>query len=443
MKKNMSYSAEKILEELNKYIVSQEEAKKSMVICLKNRERRKKIEDSELRKEIKPKNIILVGSTGSGKTEIARRLAAIVDAPFLKVEATKYTEVGYVGKDVSSIVRDLVEVGIEKVREREIREDMPRLEAEVLKIINDKIVERHLDEAKYRLEKSNTANINLGIKQGLFDDFTINIEVSRKDEDGPVIEVIGNSEEDGLQSLLEQIGKFEPKPEEIKVKVREAKDILTKELKKKQVDTRMTVSKALDEVQNEGIVFIDEIDKVIENSAANGDVSRQGVQRDLLPLVEGTTVMTKHGPVKTDNILFIAAGAFFRTTPQELMPELQGRFPVKVKLKKLVKEDFIKILTKVKYNLLEQYKAMLIQDGVKLNFTASGIEKIAQITDDMNGKLEDLGARRLVTVVEAVLQDIMFEAPYESEKTIKIDKKFIEKIFEKEIKVENLDKYIL
>lgn len=433
-------TGKKILEELDKYIISQDEAKRNVAISLRNRDRRKMIADENLRREITPKNIILVGSTGSGKTEIARRLAKIANAPFIKVEATKYTEVGYIGKDVESMIKDLLAVTITKMKEEKYKE----LEGfvyeivieKIAKIINplDKIVDEEWERAKQR------------VRDGKCDNFEIEIEVSKKESDMPLVEVVagGNEDDPNIDNFLEHVVGLTGKSKKITTTVKKAISILLEEELEKNLDLDTLIEEAIENVENNGIIFIDEIDKIIEaEGSGKGDVSRQGVQRDILPIIEGTTVMTKHGPVRTEHILFIAAGAFCQSSPEDLMPELQGRFPIKVKLKKLEKEDFVKILTYVEYNLLEQYKAMLEIDDVILNFTKSGIDKIAEIAANMNDKIENLGARRLATVIEEVLRDIMFEAPYGEKKRITIDGKFVKKIFKDEIEEENLDKFIL
>ena len=433
-------TGKKILEELDKYIISQDEAKRNVAISLRNRDRRKMIVDENLRREITPKNIILVGSTGSGKTEIARRLAKIANAPFIKVEATKYTEVGYIGKDVESMIKDLLAVTITKMKEEKYKE----LEGfvyeivieKIAKIINplDKIVDEEWERAKQR------------VRDGKCDNFEIEIEVSKKESDMPLVEVVagGNEDDPNIDNFLEHVVGLTGKSKKITTTVKKAISILLEEELEKNLDLDTLIEEAIENVENNGIIFIDEIDKIIEaEGSGKGDVSRQGVQRDILPIIEGTTVMTKHGPVRTEHILFIAAGAFCQSSPEDLMPELQGRFPIKVKLKKLEKEDFVKILTYVEYNLLEQYKAMLEIDDVILNFTKSGIDKIAEIAANMNDKIENLGARRLATVIEEVLRDIMFEAPYGEKKRITIDGKFVKKIFKDEIEEENLDKFIL
>lgn len=436
---NVELTPKKILEELDKYIISQDEAKKNVAISLRNRDRRKMIEDENMRREITPKNIILIGSTGVGKTEIARRIAKIANAPFIKVDATKYTEVGYVGKDVESIIKDLIAVTVTKMKEKkfeELKESVYDLVIEkVAKILNplDKISDSKLAESKEK------------IKNGDCDDMEIEIETVRKDLDMPLVEVVAGGDEDSaLDSFLDQMANLSGRNKKLYTTVKKAISIFLEEEMEKKLDYDTLVQEAIDNVENNGIIFIDEIDKIAESDSNNkGDVSRQGVQRDILPIIEGTTVMTKYGAVRTEHILFIAAGAFSQSSPSDLMPELQGRFPVRVKLKKLEKKDFIRILTEVEYNLLEQYKAMLATDNVELSFTKAGIEKIAELTVDMNEKIENIGARRLATVVEQLLKDVMFEAPYPEPKKVVVDVKFIKKVFKHEIEEENIDKFIL
>lgn len=439
MEINKHLTPKKIVEELDKYIVSQDEAKKNVAISLRNRDRRKMIEDENMRREITPKNIILIGSTGVGKTEIARRIAKIADAPFIKVEATKYTEVGYVGKDVESIIKDLLAVTITKMKDakfEELKEIVyDSVIEKVAKIINplDKISDKKFEEAKEK------------IKSGKCDDMEIEIEAVRKDLDFPMVEVVsGGDDENAFDSFLDQMANLAGKNKKLYTTVKKAISIFLEEEMEKKLDFDTLVQDAIENVESNGIIFIDEIDKIAESDGnSKGDVSRQGVQRDILPIVEGTTVMTKYGPVKTEHILFIAAGAFSQSSPSDLMPELQGRFPIRVKLKKLEKKDFIKILTDVEYSLLDQYKAMLATDNVDLSFTKAGIEKIAELTAEMNDKIENIGARRLATIVEEILREVMYEAPYDEPKKIVIDPKYIRKIFKDEIQEENIDKFIL
>lgn len=431
---------QKIVEELNKYIISQDEAKKYVAISLRNRDRRKSIDNEELRKEITPKNIILMGPTGVGKTEIARRIAKIANAPFLKVEATKYTEVGYVGKDVESIIKDLVSVTYRKMKEQKYID----LRDEVYDIALEKVAK--ILKPYDSLNDDEKEKIMSDINQGIYDDQEIEIEKTKKDMDMPIIEVVsGGDETSGIGSILDQVmSNVTGKNRKLTTNVKNAIEIFINEEVEKKLDLDTLNEEVIDNVENNGIIFIDEIDKIAErDGVGKGEVSRQGVQRDILPIVEGSTVMTKLGPVKTDHILFIAAGAFTQSSPSDLMPELQGRFPVRVKLKNLEKEDFIKILTDVEYNLLEQYKAMLATDNVELTFTKGAIERVAELTAQMNEKIENIGARRLASVIEELLREVMYEAPYEEKKKVNVDVNFVKKIFKKENEEENLDKYIL
>lgn len=434
---NKELTPKKIVEELNKYIISQDEAKKNVAISLRNRDRRKMIEDENLRKEITPKNIILIGSTGVGKTEIARRIAKIANAPFLKVEATKYTEVGYVGKDVESIIKDLVALTYRKMKEEKY---------ELLKLSSlDAAIERVAKILKPydTLNDEDKEIIKKELAEGKYDHTEIEIDRPKKDNDIPIIEVISGSEDIG--GLVDQMMSTLPgKLKKMTTSVLNALNLFLEEEVEKKIDLEALAQEVVENVENNGIIFIDEIDKITEREGSGkGDVSRQGVQRDILPIVEGSTVMTKYGPVRTDHILFIAAGAFSQSSPSDLMPELQGRFPIRVKLQNLEKEDFVKILTEVEYNLLEQYKAMLSVDNVELTFTKGAIEKIAEITAIQNEKIENIGARRLASVVEELLRDIMFVAPYKEKKKISIDINFVKKVLKKEIEEESLDKFIL
>ena len=431
---------QKIVEELNKYIISQDEAKKYVAISLRNRDRRKNIENDELRKEITPKNIILMGPTGVGKTEIARRIAKIANAPFLKVEATKYTEVGYVGKDVESIIKDLAALTYRKMKEQkytELRESAYDTALEkVAKIL--KPYDSLNDEDKKQIMND--------IDAGIYDDKEIEIEKTKRDLDIPIIEVVsGGDDSAGISSILDQVmSGVTGKNKKLLTTVKNAIEIFIDEEVEKKLDLDSLNEEVVENVENNGIIFIDEIDKIAErDGVGKGEVSRQGVQRDILPIVEGSTVMTKFGPVKTDHILFIAAGAFTQSSPSDLMPELQGRFPIRVKLKNLEKDDFVKILTEVEHNLLEQYSAMLATDNVELSFTKGAIDRIAELTAQLNEKVETIGARRLSSVVEEILREIMYEAPYKKKKKISIDVNFIKKIFKKDNEEENLDKYIL
>ena len=381
-----------------------------------------------------------MGPTGVGKTEIARRIAKIANAPFLKVEATKYTEVGYVGKDVESIIKDLVSVTYRKMKEQKYID----LRDEVYDIALEKVAK--ILKPYDSLNDDEKEKIMSDINQGIYDDQEIEIEKTKKDMDMPIIEVVsGGDEASGIGNILDQVmSNVTGKNRKLTTNVKNAIEIFINEEVEKKLDLDTLNEEVIDNVENNGIIFIDEIDKIAErDGVGKGEVSRQGVQRDILPIVEGSTVMTKLGPVKTDHILFIAAGAFTQSSPSDLMPELQGRFPVRVKLKNLEKEDFIKILTDVEYNLLEQYKAMLATDNVELTFTKGAIERVAELTAQMNEKIENIGARRLASVIEELLREVMYEAPYEEKKKVNVDANFVKKIFKKENEEENLDKYIL
>lgn len=432
----------KIVEELDKYIVSQDEAKKNVAISLRNRYRRKEIENEILRKEITPKNIILMGSTGVGKTEIARRLAKITDSPFLKVEATKYTEVGYVGKDAESIIKDLVAVTITKLKKEKIeslrKEYYMNAVENVAKKLNN--LDTLNDEFKNEL-------IN-HILEGKYDNETVEVEKPKMSNIGsPIVEVVGAGDEREIGSVLENImSSFEggKNTRKVKMKVKDAIEFTLNRMVNDNIETDEIIPEALRMAEEDGIIFIDEIDKIAEReNSGRSEVSRQGVQRDILPIVEGTTVMTNYGPVKTDHILFIAAGAFSEADFSDLMPELQGRFPIVVEMKDLTKEDFIKILTEVEFNIIEQYKTLLKADGVEISFSKGAVEKIAETALKLNDNVENIGARRLAAIVELVLREIMFEAPYDEPKKINIDKKYVEKVFKSQFEEENLDEYIL
>lgn len=433
----------KIVEKLDKYIVSQDEAKKNVAISLRNRYRRKEIENETLRKEITPKNIILMGSTGVGKTEIARRLAKITDSPFLKVEATKYTEVGYVGKDVESIIKDLVAVTITKLKNEKIESLRKEYYMNAVENVAKKLNSLDTLNDEFKNELVNH------ILEGKYDNEIVEVEKPKSSNIGsPIVEVVGAGDEREIGSVLENImSSFEggaKRPKRIKMNVKDAIEfILNKEINEN-IDMDEIIPQALKMAEEDGIIFIDEIDKIAEReNSGRSEVSRQGVQRDILPIVEGTTVMTNYGPVKTDHILFIAAGAFSESDFSDLMPELQGRFPIVVEMKDLTKEDFIKILTEVEFNIIEQYKTLLKADGVEISFSKGAVEKIAETALKLNDNVENIGARRLAAIVELVLREIMFEAPYDEPKKINIDKKYVEKVFKSQFEEENLDEYIL
>ena len=429
-----------IVKELDKYIVSQDEAKRNLAISLRNRYRRQNIKDENMRKEITPKNIILMGSTGVGKTELARRLAKITNSPFLKVEATKYTEVGYVGKDVESIIKDIVALTVKRVKSEEtekLREKYYDLAVEkVAKLINN--LDTLDDEFKNNLVEH--------IKSGKFDDAIVEMDKSQYEQRGPIIEIMGYSEGNDIENVLQNVMSLgeNKKPKKSKVKVKDAITMIINKEIENNLDNEAIGMEAIKRVEENGIIFIDEIDKIAAaNNAGRGEVSRQGVQRDILPIIEGTTVMTKFGAVRTEHILFIAAGAFSEASFSDLMPELQGRFPLVVEMEDLTQKDFVKILTDIDYNLIEQYKSLLAVDNVELNFSKTAIEKIAEYAYDQNCNVENIGARRLAGVIELILRDVMFEAPYEEKKKVNIDKKMVDKILKSDTEEENLDKYIL
>ena len=442
MNEIMEFTPKEIVKELDKYIISQKEAKKSVAISLKNRDRRKKIKNIDMRREITPKNVILVGPTGVGKTEIARRIAKLVNAPFIKIEATKYTEIGYVGKDVESIIRDLTELTYRKMKEDLYRELRDQSYDIVLETIAKKLNPYNsvIDSQKKKLIQE--------IKDGIHDDVEIEIERKNKSTNLSIIEIIGGGsiENVGIGNFLENVmGSFgDFGKDKFLVTVKEAIKKLIEEDIDTKINTESLKSKVIENVENNGIVFIDEIDKIAERSELErGEVSRQGVQRDILPIVEGSTIVTSLGPVRTDHILFIAAGAFTQSSPSDLMPELQGRFPIQVKLKNLEKSDFIKILTEVEYNLIEQYQAMLATDNVELLFEDSAIDEVSKLAVKLNENIENVGARRLSAIIEEVLRTVMYEAPYKSKKKIIIDRNYIQKLYKKEKEKENFDKFIL
>ncbi|STR44666.1 ATP-dependent protease ATPase subunit HslU [Iodobacter fluviatilis] len=395
---------QEIVHELDKHIVGQAAAKKSVAIALRNRWRRQQVAEP-LRSEITPKNILMIGPTGVGKTEIARRLAKLSDAPFIKVEATKFTEVGYVGKDVDSIIRDLVEVAVKQVRDKAISRNRHRAaDAAEDRVLDVLLPPGGNDESDTRQK------FRKMLREGKFDDKEIEIEVAAA---VPTMEVMSPPGMEDFSSQIQQMfkGAFSDKKKSQKLKVAEAMKLLTEEEAGKLVNEEDAKTEALQAVEQNGIVFIDEIDKVTSRAeAGSGEVSRQGVQRDLLPLVEGTTVTTKYGMVKTDHILFIASGAFHLAKPSDLIPELQGRFPIRVELNSLTVGDFASILTGTDACLVKQYQALLATEGVELDFTDAGVKRMAEIAWQVNESTENIGARRLYTVMERLLEEISFDA---------------------------------
>lgn len=430
-----------IVQQLDKYIVGQKEAKKAVAIAIRNRWRRLQL-DQEIQKDIIPKNIIMIGPTGVGKTEIARRIAKLVNAPFIKVEATKYTEVGYHGRDVESMIRDLVKVAYEQVQ----KDFSEKFQEKTKVLAEDKV----LDILVPKTPDDSELNENLREKfrskliAGELDNKEIEIKVEGSPSNSPMMASFHNLEEIGID-FQEIMSKFSSNNSQTRrVTVKEALKILSHEATKQFVDNDTVSKEAIHRVENSGIIFIDEIDKVAgKNDSSNPDISRGGVQRDLLPIVEGSAVTTRQGVVNTDHILFIAAGAFHSTKPSDLMPELQGRFPIRVELESLKKEDYIKILQEPKNSLIKQYKSMLATESMDLEFEEKAIDEIAEATCQLNEKLQNIGARRLYTVLEKILQEISFSAhEYKNQKVI-ISAKTVKESLKEFLTNEDLSKYIL
>jgi ATP-dependent HslUV protease ATP-binding subunit HslU len=431
-----NFSPREIVSELDRYIIGQHDAKRAVAIALRNRWRRQQLTGT-MREEVSPKNILMIGPTGVGKTEIARRLARLANAPFLKVEATKFTEVGYVGRDVDQMIRDLLEAGIGMIKaaRRKDVEAQAQLNAEAR--VLDALVGQNASE-------STRETFRKKLRASEMDDKEIEIQVA--DSGMPSFEIPGMpGGSASVINLSEMMGKaFGGRTKTRKLTVAQAHAVLMAEESDKLLDQEKIIADAIDAVENNGIVFLDELDKICARSErAGADVSREGVQRDLLPLIEGTTVSTKHGPVKTDHILFIASGAFHIAKPSDLLPELQGRLPIRVELKALTQDDFRRILTEPEASLVKQYKALLGTEGVVIDVTEDGVAEIAKVAADINSTVENIGARRLQTVMERVLDDVSFTATDRSGETVKIDAAFVQKHIGDLAKNADLRKFIL
>src|SRR6266568_1996545 len=446
-----------IVAELDKYVIGQKDAKRAVAIALRNRMRRQKL-PSDMAEEVIPKNIIMIGPTGVGKTEIARRLAKLANSPFLKVEASKFTEVGYVGRDVESMIRDLVEIAIDNVREEKLEDvsDKAELNAEerLLDILLPPAVPRPSEPtAGFVLEGTTSSGdsqsrtrekLRQQLREGKLDQRMVELEV--RERNFPSFEIISNQgveEMDvNIKDMLPNI--FGQRTKKRKMKVNEAFEYLIQEEEQRLIDMDQVTRMAIDRVEDSGIIFLDEIDKIAGRESGHGpDVSREGVQRDILPIVEGTTVNTRYGMVRTDHILFIAAGAFHVSKPSDLIPELQGRFPIRVELESLTIEDFKRILVEPKNSLVKQYKALMETEGVKLDFTKDAIDAIANFSARVNQQTEDIGARRLHTIMERLLDEISFEGPDLEPKEKSIDAKYVHEMLADTVKDQDLSRYIL
>jgi ATP-dependent HslUV protease ATP-binding subunit HslU len=445
-----------IVAELDKHVVGQSDAKRAVAVALRNRIRRQKL-PADMAQDVMPKNIIMIGSTGIGKTEIARRLARLSSSPFLKVEASKFTEVGYVGRDVESMIRDLVEIAVDMVRLEKVEEIAEKAEQNVEERILDLLLppnKPHASASIDQLEESDAAaqdtyqrtreKLRKQLREGRLDARMVEVEVREKNF--PSFEIFTNQGIEEMDINLKDMvpGLFGNKTKQRKLRVDEAMEYLLQEEEQKLVDMDQVARIALERVESSGIIFLDEIDKIAGRESGHGpDVSREGVQRDILPIIEGTTVNSKYGMVKTDHILFIAAGAFHVSKPSDLIPELQGRFPIRVELQPLTIDDFKRILTEPKNALLKQYKALLGTEGIDLEFTEDAIDRIANFAFQVNETTEDIGARRLQTILEKVLDEISFEGPDLTEKRQVIDSDYVNSMLASIVKNEDLSRYIL
>jgi len=438
-----------IVAELDKHIIGQKAAKKAVAIALRNRFRRRKL-PPPLADEIAPKNILMIGPTGVGKTEISRRLAKLTCSPFLKIEASKFTEVGYVGRDVESMIRDLVRMSVDMVKQEKVAEIVEKAKANA----EDKLLDILLPPPKKRDDAEGEGDdskfhdtrekLRAQLRDGLLEDRPVDIEV--KDKTTPPLEVVSNS---GVEEIGFQIQELLPgflggRMKRRKMKVKEAREVILEEEEKRLVDMDQVSRLAIERVEQSGIIFLDEVDKIAGRESGHGpDVSREGVQRDLLPIIEGTTVNTRFGLVRTDHILFIGAGAFHVSKPSDLIPELQGRFPIRVELTPLGKDDFVRILTEPENALIRQYEALMGTEGVNVSYTADAVDEIADVAEKVNADAENIGARRLHTVVEKVMEDISFAAPDMAEKVIRIDREYVREHLKDILENQDLRRFIL
>lgn len=444
----MALTPREIVAELDRYIVGQDAAKRAVAVAIRNRWRRQQL-PPELRKDVTPKNIIMIGPTGVGKTEIARRLAQLVGAPFIKVEATKYTEVGYVGRDVESMIRDLTESAVGMVRQ-DLRRQVEstareRANERLLDLLVPKPAHWEPDDSEDAQRHQRTRDkMRAKLEAGELEDKLVELSVEQRMVPVQILSNIGMENMDvDLQNMFDRIMPKQNQQRQLPVK--EARRVLLEMESEALIDKAVVTEKAIELVENEGIIFLDELDKVCGPSSGHGpDVSRQGVQRDMLPVVEGTTVNTKHGPVRTDHILFIAAGAFHLSKPSDLMPELQGRFPIRVELSDLTRADFLRILTEPKHSLTRQYSELLAAEGVNLEFTPDGVDAVAEIAFDVNRTTQNIGARRLHTILERVVEELSYLAPDQlPSKNVKVDGLYVRKRLEGILQKEDLSRFIL